>query len=163
MKKEEKATGKYVHYRDMSFSEVNCPDLIKEAVNILSDKHINVPKTAILNTLRVNLGHVIMSKKVAISQANEKIPPGQFGMILLKSGIGKDYIRKDLKKFVFKKHLDWFKEQADTLHKEMLDLYENQQIEERCRRNKKQQEIEEKLLIEGGKTNDIKSSGINPF
>lgn len=165
MKSENAKNYKYVHTSKVPLSELQCPDIVRKALNKLLRKHPNVPPTAILNILRVNLGHLVMSKKVKLNFAGEIITPGQFSMILLKSGVGKDFIRKDLKNYLFKQHRQWFKEQAEILYQQMVELYEIQQLEDRDRKNKNAEDFEKMQTnnnMKGEKSN-VPTTNENPF
>lgn len=165
VQEKEKQGMKFVHKGKMPLSELQCPEIVRKSLNKLLRKHPNVPPTAILNILRVNLGHLVMSKKVKLNFAGEIITPGQFSMILLKSGVGKDFIRKDLKNYLFKQHRQWFKEQAEILYQQMVELYEIQQLEDRDRKNKNAEDFEKMQTdnnMKGEKSN-VPTTNENPF
>lgn len=168
MKSENAKNYKYVHTSKVPLSELQCPDIVRKALNKLIRKHPNVPPTAMLNILRVNLGHFVMSKKVKLNFAGEIIPPGQFAMVMLKSGTGKDYTRKDLKQYLFKKHRDWFKGQSDLLYQQMLAMYEEQLLANKDTKNKISGISDNKQLLQEvkGANNNVHATtnnNINPF
>lgn len=154
-------TTKYLKHNKNSVNDITCPEILYKAVSELGKKHVNVPPSAILNILNVDFGHMICSKKIKIDIAGEILSPGQFAMIFLKSGMGKDYIRKDVKNYLLKKHILWFQEKSEKHYRKMLDLYETQLMEEKNRKNQKQQELETKNVQKGG--NDVPTSTECPF
>ena len=156
-----KFNSKYLRTSEISAQEIACPDILYKAVNAIRKKHVNVPTSAILNILNVDFGHVICSKKVKLDVAGEKISPGQFAMVFLKSGMGKDYIRKDARNYLLNKHIQWFQEKSEMHYIKMLDFYETQQIEDKNRRLQKQRELETKNIQQG--ENNVPTSSENPF
>ncbi len=161
---ENKNNFEFVHRGRVPLSELTCPEVVKKSVHVLKKKHINVPETAILNILRADFGHLVMSKKVSLISAREKIVPGQFAMVLLKSGVGKDYTRNDIKKYLFKQHRIWFEGQAEMLYQQMLELYETQQLEEKDKKNKIAKDFENRQIAvdKKGDENNVPTAE-NPF
>lgn len=152
-KMEEQKETKYLTEKGKSFEELDCPPLLKEAVRLISRKNNKMSSKGILNILINKTAHMVLSKKIKINNAGEVSIPNQFGMVLLASGSGKDRTLNDINNYIMPMHTQWFNNKAELQYQKDLEVYETQQIEEKCRKAKKQQEIEQKGINWGGDKN----------
>lgn len=103
------------------------PSILRDVVLLLRQKHINTPTKCILNVLISKMAQMITSKRVQYQKVNELGFPNWYSIIFMGSGIGKDYLVKDLDRLIFKNFSLWFDNKV-----ELYKYQEEKLIEEKA-------------------------------
>lgn len=106
------------------------PSILKDAIKLLNKKHVNTPIKCILNVLIVKLAQMITSKRVQYKKINEQGFPNWYAIVFMDSGIGKDYLVKDLDRLVFKNFGLWFSNKVELYRHQEEKLIEEKASKE---------------------------------
>ena len=119
------------------------PSTISKIVMEFYKKIPNLSLGAIINFVLFHITHATLSKKIKYSKTGEVVVPNYFARVFAKSGAGKDYITKDIERFILPDFRAWFQEQAELEYKLQVAIYEEQQ-----KNNKEKEKSVEELLAE---------------
>ena len=130
------------------------PSVLKDIVLLFRQKHIDTPTKCILNVLIAKTAQMITAKRVQYQIVNELGFPNWYSIIFMDSGIGKDYLVKDLDRLIFKNFGLWFSNK--------VELYKHQEeklIEERASKEFKSSKEEKRksafIQVEKAKIRNI--------
>ena len=102
----------------------NIPSILKDMILLLRQKHVDIPINCILNVLIVKLAHIITSKRVQYKNVNELGFPNWYAIVFMDSGIGKDYLVKDLDRLIFNNFGLWFDSKVELYKRQEEKLIE---------------------------------------
>lgn len=106
------------------------PSILKEIVLLFRPKHINTPIKCILNVLIAKIAQMITAKRVQYQKVNEVGFPNWYAIVFMGSGIGKDYLVKDLDRLVFKNFDLWFSNKVELYKRQEEKLIEEKASKE---------------------------------
>lgn len=120
------------------------PSTISAIVMEFYKKMPNLSLGAIINFVLFHTTHATLSKKIKYSKAGELVVPNYFARVFAKSGAGKDYITKDIERFILPDFKNWFLQQAEQEYKIQVALYNAQKKQE----EENEKESAEEILAE---------------
>lgn len=101
------------------------PDIFREMVILLSNKHRKATPSMILNMVICKTAFALTSKRVQYKEIEKLGFPNWYTVIFAYSGCGKDRIDEDLDNYFFKNFRLWFDTKAQEWYEQQVRCIEN--------------------------------------
>lgn len=128
------------------------PIILSSMVELLANRHINIPINSILNMVLVKTAQMITAKRITLKEIENILYPNYYAICFMPSGFGKDRLLRDLKGRFFKSFGIWFVDKArdnklQRLEKIKIDSKNNYNSEKEANAYVKEQENRLRELV----------------